>query len=82
MGEAEDFEFFVCYYGRGAEDFAERIYDVLTKDRKHTVYVDHVFRKYQSGPFGPQRDEIIKKCRVFILLNTYSALEIPFRMVL
>jgi tetratricopeptide (TPR) repeat protein len=74
LREDEDFEFFVCYYERGAEDIAERIYEVLAKDRSASVYVDHVLRKYQEGRFGLQRDEIIKKCRVFILLNTYSAL--------
>ena len=50
------------------------IYEVLTKGLGHTVYVDHVYRNQMSGKFQHNIDNIINKCKIFILLNTINAL--------
>src|SRR5438067_1093282 len=68
------YEYFICYYQRAAEDFAQIMYDTLTKDLGKTVYVDHVYRNLMSGNFEDNIDNIIHKCKVFILLNTTNAL--------
>lgn len=73
----ESFEYFVCYYEATAKDFAEAIHHVLTKDLGSRVYVNHVYRNKMSGKFRHNIDEIIAKCKIFILLNTIGALARP-----
>jgi hypothetical protein len=74
MSPNEDFEYFVCYYERAAGDFAKMIYDTITKECGAKVYADHIFHDRMSGRFRAIIDEIIRKCRVFILLNTIDSL--------
>lgn len=70
----EEYEYFVCYYEGGGEDFAQRIYDTFTKARGYKVFVNHVYRDKYSGRLRDKIDSIIRKCKVFILINSYDAL--------
>jgi hypothetical protein len=74
MSPTEDYEYFVCYYEIAAGDFAKIIYDTITNECGSKVYVDHIIREQMSGPFRPIIDNIIKKSKVFILLNTIGTL--------
>jgi hypothetical protein len=67
------FDVFVCYHELGASDYAEQIFKTLT-ERKYSVYVDHIFRKPNRGKIHENIDNIIKNCKIFILLNTIDSL--------
>lgn len=74
MSSDSDFDIFVSYYEDAASDFAAAIYRNLQK-KGYKVYVNHLEKIKRSGKFRPDIDKIIRKCMVFILLNTYEAID-------
>jgi tetratricopeptide (TPR) repeat protein len=70
----EEYDFFVSYYERVADDLAERVYDILTKDFGYRVYANHIIRDKTPGDFELNIDKVIQKCKVFVLINSRGAL--------
>jgi tetratricopeptide (TPR) repeat protein len=70
----ETFDVFVSYHQQLADDFAYSVYDVLTKNYKLKVYVNHIFQNKNQGDFRYIIDEIIENCKIFILINSKYAL--------
>ena len=71
MSTDSDFDIFVSYYEDTASDFAAAIYHNLGK-KGYKVYVNHIEKTRRSGKFRPDLDSIIRKCEIFILLNTFE----------
>jgi len=72
----EDYDIFVSYYEDTADDFAERIYRVLTKNG-YRVFVAHLERPHRTGNFQEYVDNVIANCSTFIFINTINALTRP-----
>jgi tetratricopeptide (TPR) repeat protein len=70
----EHFDVFVSYYQMLAKDFAESIHEILTKNYKLKVYVNHLYQNVNQGEFRNIIDKIIKNCKIFILINSKYAL--------
>jgi hypothetical protein len=73
----ENYDFFVSYYENLADDLAERVYKVIYNDFGRTVYVNHIVRDKMPGYFEANIENIIRNCKVFILVNTRGALSRP-----
>jgi hypothetical protein len=67
----------VSYYENLADDLAERVYKVIYNDFGRTVYVNHIVRDKMPGYFEANIENIIRNCKVFILVNTRGALSRP-----
>jgi len=73
---SEDYDVFISYYEDTADDYAERIYRVLTRSG-YKVFVAHLERPYRTGNFEKYVDNAIASCSTFIFINTIDALTRP-----
>jgi plastocyanin len=71
--DEEDYDVFVSYYEDTADDYAERIYRVLT-DTGYKVFVAHLERPHRIGDFQEYVDKAISSSSTFIFINTIGAL--------
>lgn len=70
---AEDYDIFISYDELTADSYAERIYDILTRNG-YKVFVAHLERPHRTGNFEEYVDNVIASCSTFIFINTIEAL--------
>lgn len=75
--DKEKYDVFVSYYEDAADDYANRVYKVLT-GKGYTVFVAHIKRTSIAGEeFRPFIDRVISKCEIFLLINSVGTLSRP-----
>ena len=75
MTTLEEYDIFICYDETTAKDYVSTLYSALTDRRRYRVFAAHIKRDLMSGDFrGEYIDPIIKKSKIFILINSLDAL--------
>src|SRR6266511_1359927 len=72
----DEYEVFVCYCEETGITWAENAKKILEK-RGYSVYAAHMLRPLLQGNWQEAHDNIIRKCKIFIFINTLEALESP-----
>lgn len=76
MTENEEYDVFVSYQELIGNEYAETVYKALTR-KGYKVFVAHLRRPYITGNFEDVIDNVIKNCKVFILILNYETLTRP-----
>jgi hypothetical protein len=68
----DKYDVFVCYSEETGITWAENVKKILEK-RRYTVYVAHMLRSVLEGKWWEIHDNIIRKCKIFIFINTMQS---------
>jgi predicted nucleotidyltransferase len=68
----DKYDVFVCYCEETGITWAENVKKILEK-RGYKVYVAHMLRSVLEGKWREIHDNIIRKCKIFIFINTMQS---------
>ncbi len=74
MNLEDEYDIFVCYCEDTGKDPAETVRRVLQNKRNYKVFVAHIYRDLIQGDYREKIDGFISKCRIFIFIMTFDAL--------
>jgi tetratricopeptide (TPR) repeat protein len=70
----DEYDVFVCYCEETGITWAENVRRILEK-RGYRVYVAHLQRAVNLGNWREFHNDVIRRCKIFLLINTLEALE-------
>jgi hypothetical protein len=70
----DEYDVFVCYCEETGITWAENVKRILER-RGYRVYVAHLQRAANQGNWREFHNDVIRRCKIFLFINTLEALE-------